>query len=376
VFVDDLNLAILRETVCRLSDAASFATAMATEQDCMRLDLVQTIRFLILAWVVPAALSYMVYFGYASNISGHVFSEAGFAAIYDNGVFRYRVLGKTLLRFMHEAIHVLGLPTYAPEVLIKADPSLTAAFYSAYFYLNALLLCLTSSVLFVVISQIGNSATPEASDLVLIASVGLMVLSQFVVVPYDMLSYLFLAIAIYLVHAGPTDPRRLGALCVVMLMAALTRETAAIILAYYFAVHFDLLVHPSRAASRTISHRVALLILVACFLAVYIGLRLWFGIGESTVYHRTRGWRDFTENFTLVGGAFFVASVALALLHKRAQRTSMLFVIASAPYWIMIFAIANPREIRLWVPILFPLLLIQLRGDEGTGARQPTTTPA
>lgn len=338
----------------------------------MRFDVALVFRFLILAWVLPAALSYIVYFGYASNISGNVFSEAGFAAAYDHGVFKYRVLGKALLHHTHEAIHALGLPTYAPEVLVRADPSLAQAFYSAFFYLNTLALCLTASVLFVVVHRFGSSAPPEASDLVLILSVGLMALSQYVVVPYDMLAYLFLAIGIYLVHEGPAEPRRLGALCAVMVLAALTRETAAIILSYYFAIHFDALARPSRTASGALSHRVALGILVACFIAVYIGLRMWFGTSESTVYHRTRGLQDLTENFSLVGGVFFLASIGLALLHERARRTSLLFVAASAPYWITIFLVCNPREIRLWVPVLFPLLLIQLRGDARRGTRQAT----
>jgi len=73
---------------------------------------------------------------------------------------------------------------------------------------------------------------------------------------------------------------------------------------------------------------------------------------------------------------FFAGSIALALLHARARRTSLLFVVASAPYWLAIFMIGNPREIRLWVPILFPLLLIQLRGDARKAAQQPSPTPA
>jgi hypothetical protein len=39
-----------------------------------------------------------------------VFSEAGFAAIYDQGIFKYRVLGISLLRAVHSMIGTIGLP--------------------------------------------------------------------------------------------------------------------------------------------------------------------------------------------------------------------------------------------------------------------------
>ena len=91
------------------------------------------IRFFIFAGILPVSLSYMVYFGFVSNISGDVFWEGGFSNIHDQGIFKYRILGAGLLRFLYHLVLTLNLPSYAPEVLVRAFPNLSPAFYSAFF---------------------------------------------------------------------------------------------------------------------------------------------------------------------------------------------------------------------------------------------------
>jgi hypothetical protein len=319
-------------------------------------------RFLILAWILPATLSYMVYFGYCSNISGDVFSEPGFAAIYDQGIFKYRILGPALLRFVHTLVLDTALPAYAPEVLAAATPGLTPEFYSAFFYLNTLVLCLAASVLYLIVMRLEAAGSEVSANLLMLVLLGLMIFPQYVVVPYDMLTYLFLAIAIYQILWQPADTTRLILLSLVVILAALTRETAAIILSFYATIHFDALLHPSRSGSGGVSPRVSLVVLTLCFLAIYIGLRVWLGTGD-TAFQKFRLDQNLTQNFSIVGALFFVSCVALALLNPRARRSSLLFMLASSPYWLMIFAVGNPREMRLWVPVLLPLLLIQVRGD-------------
>ena len=145
-------------------------------------------------------------------------------------------------------------------------------------------------------------------------------------------------------------------------LAALTRETAAIILAFFAAINFDSIIHPTASNSKSISPRITLAILFICFITIYIGLRLWLGTGDS-VFQKFRLIQNFTQNFSVVGGVFFISSVILALLSERGKRTTILFLITSAPYWLAMFIIANPREIRLWIPVLLPILLIKIRGD-------------
>lgn len=328
----------------------------------MKQGVVQGARFLILAWLLPVVLSYVVYFGYSPNLSGEVFSEAGFAAKYDHGIYKYRVLGVGLLRITCQAIDAAALPTSAPKILQKADPTFTKEFYSAFFYMNTLLLCLTTSVLVVIVSCLGAGSASPVADLVIVVLLGMMVLAQYVVVPYDMLSYLFLAVAMHLVFRGPAGPFGVVLLSAVVVLATLTRETAAIILAIYAAVHFDSLVRPSRASSGRVSPRTVLGVLTLCFLAVYVALRVWLGT-EHALFGSVRIRQNVSETFSMVGGLFFVGTLALALFQDRARRTTALFILASAPYWVAMFLIANPREIRLWVPVLIPLLLIQFRGD-------------
>jgi hypothetical protein len=74
--------------------------------------------------------------------------------------------------------------------------------------MSTLVLCLATSVLFAIVSRLNGLMPAISADLLLIVLIGLMVFPQYVVVPYDTLTYLFLALAISLILWGPSDPMR------------------------------------------------------------------------------------------------------------------------------------------------------------------------
>ena len=303
-------------------------------------------------------MSYFVYFAFTNPYSGGVFSADGFSEIYDQGIFKYRVLGINLLRLTHEIVVFLNLPTSLPVFHAELFPNTTAEWYSSFFYLNVLFLGLTMSVFFVIAEGLNKSGVDLIGDLLLTALLGIMVFTQYVIVPYDMLSYFFLAIAIYLILLQPPlSSKALVALCAIVILGALTRETAALMLSLYAAVHFERIISPNPDRWKYVRN---LAVLTLCFIITYVVLRLFIETGQP-FYKSVRIEYNFTNQFSLFGILFFVVSISALLTPPAARTKSLLFVGAASPYIFAMILIANPREIRLWAPVLLPIIVLQFQ---------------
>jgi len=235
-----------------------------------------TIRFLLLGWVIPCVLGLMVYYGFVTNYTSQVFSHQGFVNQYENGIYKYRMLGREALLEMERLVKAHGpLPLRPPASLRLLDRAGDPDLYAAYFLLNTLFLCLTCSVLFVAFHQGGKAGEELPADLAVLASALVMAITQYVVVPYDTLSYFFLALGIALsLHPSPGHGR-LGLLALATVLGTLTRETAALIPAFFFALHHrEILVWPF--GDRPKRRLLQFLLVSAAFLAAYLALRLYF----------------------------------------------------------------------------------------------------
>ena len=187
-------------------------------------------------------------------------------------------------------------------------------------------------------------------------------ISQYIIVPYDMLSYLFLAIAMYCIFHRPNTWLTVAILCVTIILATLTRETVVLILSLYAAVHIAKLFErwPDNAGE-DLRHMLTLAIITGTFIAVYVLLRLVIQ-NEEPFYQGFRLETNLDSRMTLVGFFFFCAWVAFCLLYREARGTVALYILAAVPYIAAISLIANPREIRLWIPLLITMIVLQFRG--------------
>ncbi len=331
------------------------------------------LRFLLLAWALPAILTYLVYYAAINYNSGNVFSSEAFASVYDQGIFNYRVLGKFLLRATHEAIVTFGLPTSIPAGYQSLHPGSTPEWYSAFFYLNVIALGVTMSIYFVILTKLNKTGNDFAADLCLAVLMGIMVFSQYVIVPYDILSYLFQAAAIYLILFRRGGLDTLFYLCAIIIFGALTRETVVLILSFYAAVNFDALIKfPPRLFDENVSRPSPILtlsLMVACFLGTYIALRM--GIeSDRPLFESLRFNYNMASQFSLFGLAYFVVAAVALLIPDDARKTVALFLIAAAPYIVAIMMISNPREIRIWAPVLMPMIALQFQAAMAKPAEQ------
>lgn len=318
----------------------------------MRGKTVTYVRLLILGWFIPIVLSFVVYFGFQTNYTIDTFSLDGFTEQYNSGIYRYRVIGNNLLLHTYDLVKDNNLPTIHVE---NGD----AQFYTAYFYLNTVFLCLTCTTMFMLLGGLKKNDFFTV-DLPLLSLTGLMTLTQYVVVPYDTLSYFFLSAAAWLILQKNEKRWAVFALAFIVVLATLTRETASLILAFYFAVNFAGIL--KKPAKFTINPQQRdLIILTLCFIGTYVGLRVFYGT-EQAIFQNI-----IPSNLALPGLLsilFFISIVFLLLTTKSSPREMLVFLLASLPYIIPLFFISVLWEIRLWVPILLLMLLLKIRGAQ------------
>lgn len=333
-------------------------------------------RLFLLGCLFPIIVSNVVYVGFATNYTGNVFSRTGFEQQYETGIYKYRVLGNVLLLETHDLIKHYDLPALAPYSLHILDPAGDPQFYAAYFYMNTFFLCLACALLLVIFGAHRKNTDFMLVDLPVLFLCILMAITQYAVVPYDTLSYSFLLTAVILIIYDKGSLWNLIGLCIIVVLATLTRETAAIILSFYFAVHYQaILARPNPFQINR--EQGTLLILTACFVLTYIGLRWAFGY-EQAVYESFL----LPENphlFYTILGILFYASIALILFITTAVTGEIsVFFLVTFPYVVFIMLFADPWEIRLWTPLILLLIILKVRAYQSLAIQETvsqTTSP-
>jgi hypothetical protein len=328
-------------------------------------------RLFVLGILIPALLGIFTYVGFFTNYTCCVFSQAGFEQQYlDSSIYRFRILGSHLLLWTYEQIKLWPLADFAPYALKILDKNGDAHFYYAYFFMNTFFLCLTCITLVVSLSRYATNNNFLHIDLPILFLAVFMSFSQFVITPYDTLSYFFLALAMSVtLHPAPSW-RSNTVLGLVVVLATLTRETAALILAFYFAVHYkDIVKKPVTRFFNT--RQLTLLLVTVLFISTYWILRWKLGMEDATHKH-FRLFRNFSDDpLPIVGTIFFPALLCLFFTDNTARKTLKRFLLASTPYWLAMLFFAYPWEIRLWVPVILAMVFLKL-----VHSRLPETTAA
>ncbi len=317
-------------------------------------------RLLLLGCVIPLTISTMVYEGFTTNYTRYVFSQRGFESQYNEGIYKYRVLGKALLLKTYRVIKHYEIPTIKPQFLSLLDENADRKFYSAYFYMNTIFLCLTSIMLFFVLGGQKNLNFITV-DLPIISMCFLMGITQYVVVPYDTLSYFFLALAAFFIISSRQTLWNTMALCFVVVSATLTRETSALILALYFAMNYRTILAKPTSLMINQTQRDFFLITI-CYISTYVGLRYVLG-GANVIYQDLRILENINP-LSLLSIIFFGSFAILVSITESASKSVLVLYIVSLPYIISIVLIANPWEIRLWIPIILLVLILKVKAAQ------------
>lgn len=318
------------------------------------------IRLICLGFVIPFVLSMVAYYGFVSNYTGGLFSEEHFRAQYESGIYRYRILGRISLLKINDVLEQSTFPAMAPRAIFFLDRDASLVLYTAYFLNNVIFLCLACGVLVLLFEKLAPPGAVWIGDLSVLLLCLLMAITQYVIVPYDTMTYFFLALAFYLIAGLKQDekqPVRLALLGLVVVLGALTRETAALIPAFYAAVHHRrLLARPFRWNA----HHSILLFLGACFLLTYAGMRLVLGAGKNAMFEDVQFLQNLLTPFALSGLLFALAVMTVLTLSGPGRRESVVFLLTSLPYLLFILFTARLWEIRLWVPVFLAIVTLKV----------------
>ncbi len=331
----------------------------------MKNNLTFPIRLFLLGCVIPVIMSTVVYVGFFTNYTAEIlFSKQGFEHYYNNGIYKYRVLGQIILLKTYDLIRHYDLPTLEARSLPLLKDNGDPEFYSAYFYVNTVFLCLTCMLLLIILAGGTKSANFLLVDFPVLFMCFLMAITQYVVVPYDTLSYFFLALAVILIMYG-NKAWHVSTLGIVVVLATLTRETAIFILAFYAAIHYrDVF---AKLANRKINRQqVMLLLLIVCFLGTYVGLRLVFG-KEQAVYQAFLLTRNINLSVSLFGILFYISIALLVLITTHVTKEISVFFLVTLPYVGLMWLIADPWEIRLWTPLIMLLIIMKVQAHQSAG---------
>lgn len=311
----------------------------------------EALHAFFLCIILPSTLNFFAYYGFVTNYSRFVFSRSGFLEQFESGIYRYRVLGRWLLLFVHRVITHFHPVSGASNRLTQFLETSDINFYHSYFLLNTFFLCLTIATLYLIFRLPAFDVKAREADPWLMIVAFLIVLTQFVILPYDTLSYFLLCLSAYMM-LHPKTGWTLPALTVIVVLAALTRETAALTLALYAALY------TRRQAVPCAVTLPGLGLLIGSFVATYVGLRMAYGwnhgVGDGILlFHNL-------EPRALVGMGFLVTLGVLVFGQAPVsrRRTLVAFLLFSAPYLFSIVVTGYLFEVRLGVPILIGMIVL------------------
>jgi hypothetical protein len=312
----------------------------------MKSDLVIKIAIVALLSMVTNKI---VYFGYTPNYAADIFSRQAFNGRFDHDVYKYRILSKYLL---FEVDDWLGktMPEKGAEWRIAIQtPGGSQRFYLAFYYLNTFFLVLTSILVVLLLHLDSNFQLSEAERNLIMFLVPVVIsLSQFVVCCYDVSSYFFQLLILY-IFLKYIDRYRMLTLSIIgalLIISTLNRESSALSVSMIIL----LLLAKYGINRRTI---LSCCWLAACFLLTYLGLRYF--IRESSNLHIVNIQAGHLLIDTNIIGLFFWALffyLPLSIANSAENRCLIaVFFLFSLPYILTCLKDGVLWEVRLYVPL-------------------------
>ncbi len=313
----------------------------------------------IAGMLVSLVMSYIVYFGFTTNYTRWVFSEESFLQQYNHDVYKYRIFSKYLLLQTDRLLNILSPDRQAEPRLQIIDQKATDHFYYSYFLLNLFFLMASSIVLtFILEIKTYFSWTTGEKRLLSYFLPVLICLTQFVICPYDVCSYFFQLLTIYIFFEYFNRYFYISLLGIglLIILATLNRETSYLTVAYMILI---LLVKQGMKIKGLLS----IGWFSICFLVSYLSLRYF--IKDSKGWHSPDTIDKFQLNlnwdFSHWGIIFWVIFgwLSFAISRSRENRRLILFYyLACLPYIVICLISGVLWELRLFIPLFIGSILL------------------
>jgi hypothetical protein len=302
------------------------------------------IIFLIISLIVPITLNYIVYFGYTTNYNP-TFKKEGVEYNLDHGVYKFRILYKPFLRYFVDLSNEIENNILLNWRFAKQDGLENAKYHRAYFFHNTFFFIIFSALSFFIFGAFYDKLTALISILLIQA---LIAISQFVLVPYDVISYVFFVLGAYYsaMYFKYSLNKYLILLNIFILISVFNRETAALNISFFVAM--SLALKNNKTFKNTI-------ILIMSFLTPYLFLRLLYGF---TSFDKIFFLDNFSYSIYFLGFVFSISLTYIFYYISKWEKASRMFLILSFPYFFMIITVGIMYEFRLLIPIWIGQLLL------------------
>ncbi|MGZ5209745.1 MAG: hypothetical protein ACXWB1_02550 [Kaistella sp.] len=308
---------------------------------------------LIFAMLLAFTVNSFVYFSFGNIYSSKILNYADFQHQFSSGVYQYRILSGYFLIGIYEFLSDLNID-YSLFKLKFFDADAEPKMYLSFFLLNTFFLVLSSAVL-VLITETKNFVATSSEKLLFTAvAILAVVLSQFVIVPYDISSYFFLLLFYYVLlgYLQKNSPQTLIILGSIMLVSTLNRESSALSVSLAATLLFSKFGFKKETL-------VPVTVLGITFLAAYLGMRFMnenFSTNDGNLFAQ-----NFSEPKNILGLLFWLVFFAFPLLlakDRRSVNNIIIFHVLSLPYIFMCFYTGILYEIRLYIPLFLTSALI------------------
>lgn len=307
----------------------------------------------IFACLLAFTVSSLVYFAFGNIYSAEILRESEFQQQFNAGVYQYRILGPSLLIWLHDLLSTLNIDYQLFRFKLfstEAEPQMMLSFY----LLNTFFLVLAAVMMVLILENRHIIATSAEKTLLLATMIFTAGFSQFVLVPYDMSGLFFMLFFIFylLRFSEKNSPFRLLILLGIIAVSTLNRESSAICISLAATMLYQI-----HGLKKQTIWPVAWLAIA--FVAVYAGVRL---LNQSfTTNDGDLLTQNFTEAKNLLGLLFWLVFFLFSIFLAKDRNTAgqiCLFHLLCAPYIIMCFYGGIIYEIRLYVPLFVASLVL------------------
>ena len=315
---------------------------------------------LILSLIVGVLLSLLVnrivYFAYITNYSINSFSRVGIKDHYEHDVFKYRILSRYVLFQVDDWLSENMPEKGAPMRLRLYDPKASVRFYLAIYYTNTFFLVLVEILTVLILYIPGAFEMTQGEKSLTIFLVPLIIgLTSYVIVFYDVSSYFFQALILYLFLRMIDKYFLPTLLCIglLIILSTLNRESSALSVSLLVL----LLLCKFGITERSL---IAIGAMAGCFLLAYIGLHLLITDNSNITINKALAGKFFDVT-NIYGEAFwgiFCYLVFSIANNKENNRMIGFFFFFSTPYILACLFQGILWEMRLYVPLLLGTIFL------------------
>ena len=294
-----------------------------------------------------------IYFSFGNIYSSSVLNYTDFQNQFHSGIYQYRILSGYFLNFAHDFLSTLSID-YQLFKLKFTNDNAEPQMYLSFYLLNTGFLVLSGFVMTLITETKSFIASESEKISLIIIALFTIAISQFVIVPYDVSSYLFLWVFFFFLikYLEKSTPLYLLVLGVLMVISTLNRESSALSLSLMATVLYT----KFGLKKETI---VPIAVLGFTFIAVYLGMRVMsenFSTNDGNLFME-----NFSQPKNFLGMLFWLIFFLFTLIlakDKKAVRMILIFHFLSLPYILMCIYTGILYEIRLYVPLFLTALFL------------------